>query len=80
MPAAIRYAHSYFFLLLIPQLFCGVLVQHGIFTNLCPQPHRLIYAFVQVEIDETFPKYLRENIDKYQYLLYQKPKWYEFWK
>ena len=35
---------------------------------------------VQVEIDETFPKYLRENIDKYQYLLYQKPKWYEFWK
>ena len=23
---------------------------------------------------------LRENMDKYQYLLYQKPKWYEFWK
>lgn len=35
---------------------------------------------VQVEIDETFPAYLRENIDKYQYLLYKKPKWYEFWK
>lgn len=35
---------------------------------------------VQVKIDETFPKYLRENIDKYQYLLYRKPKWYEFWK
>ena len=35
---------------------------------------------VQVEIDGTFPAYLRENIDKYQYLLYRKPKWYEFWK
>ncbi len=35
---------------------------------------------VQVKIDETFPVYLRENIDKYQYLLYRKPKWYEFWK
>lgn len=35
---------------------------------------------VQVEIDGTFPAYLRENIEKYQYLLYRKPKWYEFWK
>ena len=35
---------------------------------------------VQVQIDETFPQYLRENIDKYQYLLYPKKKWFEFWK
>ncbi len=35
---------------------------------------------VQVKIDETFPQYLRENIDKYQYLLYPKKKWFEFWK
>lgn len=35
---------------------------------------------LQVEIDETFPAYLRENIDKYQHLLYREPKWYEFWK
>lgn len=35
---------------------------------------------VQVKIDETFPAYLRENIDKYQYLLYKEKKWYEFWK
>ncbi len=35
---------------------------------------------IQVKIDETFPQYLRENIDKYQYLLYPKKKWFEFWK
>lgn len=33
---------------------------------------------VQVKIDESFPVYLRENIDKYQYLLYREPKWYDF--
>ena len=32
---------------------------------------------VKVKIDETFPAYLRENIDKYQYLLYKEPKWYD---
>lgn len=30
---------------------------------------------VQVKVDETFPAYLRENIDKYRYLLYKEPKW-----
>lgn len=33
---------------------------------------------VQVKIDETYPAYLRKNIDKYQYLLYKEPKWYDF--
>ena len=31
-----------------------------------------------VEVDETFPTYLREHIEAYQYLLYRKPKWYDF--
>lgn len=35
---------------------------------------------VQVEIDETYPDYLRENIDRYRYLLYKEPKWYDFLK
>ncbi len=30
---------------------------------------------VQVKVDETFPAYLQENIDKYRYLLYKEPKW-----
>ena len=33
---------------------------------------------VQVEIDGSFPAYLREHMDQYQYLLYKKPKWYQF--
>lgn len=33
---------------------------------------------IRVKIDETYPAYLRENIDKYQYLLYKEPKWYDF--
>lgn len=32
---------------------------------------------VQVKVDETFPAYLRENIDKYRYLLYKEPKWFD---
>lgn len=35
---------------------------------------------VQVEIDESFPKYLRDHLDQYAYLMYRKPRWYEFWK
>ncbi len=35
---------------------------------------------VQVEIDESFPQYLRENLEQYEYLMYRKPRWYEFWK
>lgn len=35
---------------------------------------------VQVKIDETYPEYLRKNIDKYRYLLYKEPKWYDFLK
>ncbi len=35
---------------------------------------------LQVEIDETYPEYLRKNIDKYRYLLYKEPKWYDFLK
>ncbi len=32
---------------------------------------------VQVKVDETYPAYLRENIDKYRYLLYKEPKWFD---
>lgn len=35
---------------------------------------------VQVEIDESFPQYLREHLEQYEYLMYRKPRWYEFWK
>lgn len=35
---------------------------------------------VQVEIDESFPQYLRDHLDQYAYLMYRKPRWYEFWK
>lgn len=33
---------------------------------------------VQVKVDETYPAYLRKNIEQYQYLLYKEPKWYDF--
>lgn len=33
---------------------------------------------VQVEIDESFPRYLRENLEQYRHLLYKEPKWYDF--
>ena len=28
-------------------------------------------------IDESYPKYLRDNIKSYDYLLYKEPTWYQ---
>lgn len=28
-------------------------------------------------VDESYPRYLRENLDRFSYLLYQEPRWYQ---
>ncbi len=35
---------------------------------------------VVAKIDDTYPKYLRDHLSDYQYLIYQEPKWYETMK